>query len=147
MKAPSSAADSVFHANRSAGAAFAADGASMKWIASCSTGLASSPGLRVLAPESDDACFGYPHSVVPINRTHVMLIDDGSDRAGCTKDVTGGGFSRAICYERNKKTRTARGAVRRRTAPRGLRHGARTPRRSRPRSAARARSGRCRGSG
>ena len=35
------------------------------------------PGLRVLAPESDDACFGYPHSVVPINRTHVLLIDDG----------------------------------------------------------------------
>ena len=63
-------------------AAFAADGASMKWIASCSTGLASSPGLRVLAPESADACFGYPHSVVPINRTHVMLIDDGEMRAG-----------------------------------------------------------------
>ena len=58
--------------------------------------------------ERDVDRFYQPHSATQLPNGDVMLIDDGSDRAGCTKDVTGGCFSRAICYELNKKTRTAR---------------------------------------
>ena len=58
--------------------------------------------------ERDVDKFYQPHSATQLPNGDVMLIDDGSDRAGCTKDVTGGCFSRAICYELNKKTRTAR---------------------------------------
>ena len=85
-------------------AGFSEDGSTLNWIASCSTGLAESPELNYLRPESDDACFGFPHAVVSIDATHVLFIDDGDMRAGsrCTsiQEGTSGKLVGVHCFSR-----------------------------------------------
>ena len=93
-------------------ASFSADGSTLHWIAGCSAaGLRPTPnanGARavVLYPDDDESCFSYPHSVVPINATHVLFLDDGYMRQHSLckhvmggPDQTGGAFS-ISCYSR-----------------------------------------------
>jgi hypothetical protein len=75
--------------NLNAVARFAADGSGLDWLLSCDTGLASDF-------EPDDVgtdCFAAPHAIVPINATHVLLMDDGENRHGgkCVSVTAGGG--------------------------------------------------------
>ena len=60
----------------------------------------------MLYPDDDESCFSYPHSVVPINATHVLFLDDGYMRQHSLckhvmggPDQTGGAFS-ISCYSR-----------------------------------------------
>jgi hypothetical protein len=70
-------------------AAFAEDGSALRWIASCSTGLAASPGLNYLAPESEAACFSFPHAVREKVPSPLGIFPPRSDRHPARFTTTG----------------------------------------------------------
>ena len=74
------------------------DGSGLQWVLSSS--LTSDYEF-----EKDLDMFYQPHAALQLPNGDLMLIDDGADRVGCTKDVTGGCFSRAICYQLDPATR------------------------------------------
>ena len=63
--------------------------------------------------ERDAARFYQPHDVIQLANGNLMMIDDGTNRPGCSKDITSNCFSRIIeCVTPRAARSTAVGPLR-----------------------------------
>lgn len=69
------------------------DGSGLQWVLSSHDEIGSD-----FAFERDLDKFYQPHSVLQLENGNLLVIDDGTDRPGCTIERTGACFSRAVMY-------------------------------------------------
>lgn len=69
------------------------DGSGLQWTLSSHDEIESN-----FTFERDLEKFYQPHSAIQLANGNVLLVDDGTDRQGCTVERTGACFSRAVMY-------------------------------------------------
>lgn len=79
------------------------DGSGLQWTFSSHDEIGSD-----FAFERDLDKFYQPHAVVELDNGNIVMMDDGTDRPGCTVMRTGQCFSRAIMYRLDREAMVAR---------------------------------------
>ena len=79
------------------------DGSGLQWTLSSHDEVGSD-----FAFERDLDKFYQPHAVIQLDNGNIVMMDDGTDRPGCTIMRTGQCFSRAIMYRLDREAMVAR---------------------------------------